>query len=415
MSIIATTTAVFYNGLIRVIDWFLPYLSVFFSKLEEFYFGQKISSDVLKYYQDKPIGEPVAWFHCASLGEFEQGRPVIEAFRKEYPSYFILLTFFSPSGYRVRKEYDQVDKVMYLPIDTPKNAKNFIDIFKPQIVVFVKYEFWPNFISSIKKSGALLIGVSVTFRKEQVYFKWYGSFFKKILKNFDHFFLQNTISADLLTSISIKDFTVSGDTRFDRVRQNASNVPKIEKIERFIQGKATLVAGSFWPADLEVLLVFIKLFPDVKVILVPHDINKDEILNLKTSLTASLFSENINPNNQIMIVDAVGYLSSIYQYADFAYVGGGFGKGLHNILEAVVFGVPVFFGNKNYLKFNEAVDLEKLEVAFPIEGSDDFIEKIFFFINNDSAKQKIKKLALTYINGGAGATEYVLKYFRSKK
>jgi len=415
MNLIANITSFFYQVLINAFSVVLPVLARVSPKLNEFYRGRLESEDVLKNFESNPTLKPVVWFHCASLGEFEQGRPVIEAFRAQYPNYFILLTFFSPSGYKVRKNYNQVDKVMYLPVDTRKNAASFLKIFKPEVVVFVKYEFWPNFVNAIKNSEAKLVGISVIFRPKQVYFKWYGAYFKNILRNFDHFFVQNQTSGNLLKDLSFENFTVSGDTRFDRVKQNAKNVSQIYKIKNFVQENSVLVAGSVWPKDLEVLKPVFKAFPEMKVILVPHDIHPEEINEWKNSLDAVLFSEEINTEKQVLIIDAVGYLSAIYQYADYAYVGGAFGKGLHNILEAAVFGVPVFFGNKNYQKFQEAVDLEKLAVAFSVGNSSEMVEKMKYFLENITAKQKVKDLAQSYIESGAGATDDILKYLAKIK
>ncbi|MFN8431342.1 MAG: glycosyltransferase N-terminal domain-containing protein [Spirosomataceae bacterium] len=410
MNLIANITSFFYQVLINTFSVALTVLAIFSSKLKAFYQGRLESENVLEYFESNPVQKPVAWFHCASLGEFEQGRPVIEAFRAQYPHYFILLTFFSPSGYEVRKSYNQVDKVMYLPVDTQKNAARFLKIFRPKVVIFVKYEFWPNFVNAIKNSEAKLIGISVIFRPKQIYFKWYGAYFRDVLSKFDHFFIQNQTSGNLLKDLSFEEFTVSGDTRFDRVKQNAMHVSPIDKIKNFIQENTVLVAGSVWPRDLEVLKPVFKAFPQMKTILVPHDIHPEEINEWKNSLGAVLFSEETNKEKQVLIVDAVGYLSAIYQYADYAYVGGAFGKGLHNILEAVVFGVPVFFGNKNYKKFQEAVDLEGVGVAFSLSDGPEMINKIQYFQDNLWKKADIKKLADQYIESGAGATDDILKY-----
>ncbi|MCA0364893.1 MAG: 3-deoxy-D-manno-octulosonic acid transferase [Bacteroidetes bacterium] len=410
MNLIANITSFFYQILINAFSFVLPVLAIFSPGLKAFYQGRLESEGVLEYYELNTVQKPVVWFHCASLGEFEQGRPVIEAFRAQYPHYFILLTFFSPSGYEVRKSYNQVDKVMYLPVDTQKNAARFLKIFRPKVVIFVKYEFWPNFVNAIKNSEAKLIGISVIFRPKQIYFKWYGAYFRGVLSKFDHFFIQNQTSGNLLKDLSFEEFTVSGDTRFDRVKQNAMHVSPIDKIKNFVQENTVLVAGSVWPRDLEVLKPVFKAFPEMKIILVPHDIHPEEINEWKNSLGAVLFSEEINTEKQVLIVDAVGYLSAIYQYADYAYVGGAFGKGLHNILEAAVFGVPVFFGNKNYKKFQEAVDLEEIGVAFSLSDGPEMINKIQYFQDNLWKKADIKKLADQYIESGAGATDDILKY-----
>lgn len=321
----------------------------------------------------------IAWFHVASLGEFEQGRPVIEGFKQRYPHYKILLTFFSPSGYEVRKNYIGADYIFYLPIDTASNAQQFIEIVKPQLAFFVKYEFWINYINALHAKQISIYSISSIFRRDQIYFKSYGSFYADALKKIAFFFVQNEESKDLLQSIGIKNTMISGDTRFDRVTQNAASVKAIPLIEKFKQGNPILIAGSTWPKDEELLLeLILQTKTNYKFIIAPHQIQPTKIDELVQKLNgkAIRFSQanesNISTAN-VMIIDNVGMLTSIYQYGSIAYVGGGFGTGIHNILEPSVFMMPVLFG-PNYHKFQEAHDLLKIKAAFMVKNAQELLD-----------------------------------------
>jgi 3-deoxy-D-manno-octulosonic-acid transferase len=359
--------------------------------------------------------DKIAWFHCASLGEFEQGRPVVEAFREQHKDYKILLTFFSPSGYEIRKNYDKADYVYYLPIDTTKNAKQFMDIVNPVVVFFVKYEFWQCFIGEIGNRKIPLYLVSGIFRKDHRFFKWYGGRARKILRNFTHFFVQNTESKNLLESINLENVVVAGDTRFDRVKtisEAAKNLPLIETLKN---GKTTLVAGSTWKPDEEIIVKYLNSTNyDFKLIIAPHEIHKeniDRIERLFNQISVLKYSEanesNIEEHN-VLLIDNIGLLSSLYRYADVAYIGGGFGKGIHNTLEAATFGLPVIFG-PNYERFQEAVDLKKLGGAFSISNQNDLNIVLDNLLENEQSISNAGSVSAKYVNDKKGATSEIIK------
>jgi len=363
----------------------------------------------------------IIWFHAASVGEFEQARPLIEAFKKEYPLKKILVTFFSPSGYELRKNYELADYIFYLPIDTPKNASKFIDLILPETVFFIKYEFWFNYINEIHSRHIPLYLVSGIFREKQHFFKWYGSWFAKHLPMFKHIYVQDKASAKLLGSLKARNFSISGDTRFDRVYQNTLNVQRFDTIEHFIGNNKVLLAGSSWPQDEDLLIRYlINTEQDIKLIIAPHEIHENHIISIEKSF------KNFNPirwsqhqskdddlqNSQVLIIDSVGKLMHLYQYADVAFIGGGFGVGIHNILEAACFGKPIVFG-PNYQKFKEAHDLIELEGAFSISNYNelkDVLDKLF--IDSKILKQK-SDICLKYIKDNIGATEIIMKEYSS--
>jgi len=343
----------------------------------------------------------IVWFHCASLGEFEQGKPIIEGYKQKYPSHKILLTFFSPSGFEIRKNYEGVDWVFYLPADTKSNAKKFISIVKPIKVIFVKYEFWFNYMAELKKQNISFYSVSAIFRDGQAFFqyKWWA----EQLKNVTHFFVQDKTSAYLLKRIGFTNHTISGDSRFDSVLTTTNNPELFPLIEQFCKTKPTIICGSTWPKDEVLLSQFIKENPQYNYIIAPHEMH--HISHLQKQTGAQLFStsntENINSNN-VLIIDNIGILSSIYQYANIAYIGGGFGSGIHNILEAITFGLPVIFG-PNYQKFNEATELIALGGAKSISNYTELTLAIDSFANFD------QKIATNYIKNSSGATETILE------
>ena len=360
----------------------------------------------------------VAWFHCASLGEFEQGRPVIEKFRRESPEHLVLLTFFSPSGYEIRKNYDGVDYVCYLPLDTPANVRKFIQLVNPSIAFFVKYEFWPNYLKILHERQVPVISFSTIFRKEQAFFKWYGGPYRGVLKFFDHFFIQNQSSASLLDELNLKNYTLSGDTRFDRVAAIASNPKPLLDIAAFRGSSKCMVIGSSWKEDMEVLLPLINDPSNtMKYIIVPHEIEEKAILKLQESIEAdsgrySQWTEDM-ADSQVLIIDSIGLLSSIYQFADIAYIGGAFGKGLHNTLEAVIYEIPVLFGNKKYSKFQEANDLIAAGAAWPVGSSRELKEKISAYLGNPGLKEKTQKAIRDYIEANLGATDQIINYSKN--
>jgi len=365
---------------------------------------RKVENEILK-------NIPIIWFHCASLGEFEQGRPIIESIKKRYPNYKILLTFFSPSGYELCKNYAYADYIYYLPIDTKSNARKWLDIINPKAVFFIKYEFWHNFINEIHQRNIPLFSVSSIFRKNQIFFKSYGDFNRDILSRFTHFFVQDKESQLLLEGIDIKKTTITGDTRFDRVNTIRQQTNTFAVVDAFKNGEKVFVIGSCWPEDMEVLAAFINQNEEnIKFIIAPHEIYEMAVkrienqIDKKTIRFSEATIENAK-NSNVLIIDNMGMLSSLYQYGEYAYVGGAFGKGLHNILEAATFGLPVFFGNKNYSKFKEARDLIQLGGAYCVSDYHDLTQK-FTNMNLNIASTT----AESYVQNNTGATKKILDY-----
>lgn len=361
--------------------------------------------------------DKVVWFHCASLGEFEQGRPVIEAFRKKYPTVKVLLTFFSPSGYEVRKNYIGADYIFYLPIDSRQNAIRFIEIANPIATIFVKYEFWYHYLNQLKKRNIPTFVISAIFRDDQVFFKWYGGWYRRFLSNFVHLFVQNETSKELLSSIGISNVTVAGDTRFDRVIANASAAKTIPMLENFVGNSQVLVAGSTWPKDEEIIIEYFKENPlNLKLIIAPHEIHPQEIekfrerIGIKSVLYTKPNDEELK-DAQVLIIDTIGVLSSAYRYGTISYIGGGFGVGIHNTLEAAVFGIPVIFG-PNYQRFQEAVELIGIGSASSIQNVDEFRNEIGLYLEIEGELQKVKTLSGNYFAKKAGATDKIINDLR---
>ncbi len=386
-------------------------------KRQDWIEGQKMVWDLIG--QGNPQGKPCIWFHAASVGEFEQGRPLIERIRREYPNYFVVLSFFSPSGYNHLKHYPSADLVCYLPLDTFENAEKFLSTINPSLAVFIKYEFWPNFLNQLKEKKIPIILISAIFRKKQIFFQWYGGYFRRVLKNFDKIYLQNKESRELLKTIGIHSSEVVGDTRFDRVLENSKTLVDWEIKKKFVGRKPFIVCGSVWPEDMEVLLPLInheKL--NYRWILVPHEIKREKIeiwtKQIKKSMVYS--SQGLGAINQasVLIVDEMGKLSGLYKKASFAYIGGGFKDGLHNTLEAAVFGTPLFFGNKNFEKFEEAKNLIILEIAKPVGSFEEILEKILHLEINQKEREMIEEKSLDYILASKGATEKIFNYIKKK-
>ncbi|OFX20370.1 MAG: 3-deoxy-D-manno-octulosonic acid transferase [Bacteroidetes bacterium GWA2_31_9b] len=363
--------------------------------------------------------EKKAWFHCASLGEFEQGRPLIESFREKYPDYKILLTFYSPSGFEIRKNYEKADYIFYLPLDTPANAKKFLVLTKPDIVFFIKYEFWYYFIREIGKRKIPLYLVSGIFREKQIFFKWYGKSFRLLLKNFSHFFIQNKVSENLLRSIGFTNITITGDTRFDRVYSIAKQSKNLPLIEKFKQNIPVLILGSSWQPDEELV---VKYFNETdikfKLIIAPHEVTNENINRIVKSINPNkiiLKYSQANDSNielsDVLIIDSIGLLSSLYKYGNIAYIGGGFGKGIHNILEAATFGLLVVFG-PNYKKFKEAVDLVNIGAAITINNFTDFKSTIDIFLNSPKQIEEKGNSSALYVNQNKGATLNIIDSLR---
>ena len=364
------------------------------------------------------IGEvkDILWFHCASLGEFEQGRPVIESIKKNYPEASILLTFFSPSGYEIRKDYAFASYVYYLPLDRPIYARKFINIVNPKAVFFIKYEFWFNYLHQLKKKHIPVFLISGLFREKQHFFKFYGQWFKKHLYIFQHFFLQNQHSKKILENHSINHATISGDTRFDRVMKISRSVKKIPNIETFKNDKKILIAGSTWPRDEDIIIEYIHktTLNDLKFIIAPHNVEESHIKSIeqklgKRSIRFTQLDHSNVSDKEVVIVDCIGYLSSLYQYGWIAYIGGGFGKSIHNILEPATFGLPIIFG-PNYKKFMEANDLVKLKGAFPIQGCEEFTALLQSFYTNKEKHNSCSEISKRYIIKNSGATSKIIDY-----
>ncbi len=361
--------------------------------------------------------EEVLWFHCASLGEYEQGLPVFKVLRAHYKTYKIVLTFFSPSGYEIRKHTNVADVVVYLPLDTKHNARRFLDLVHPKFTVFVKYDIWPNYLIELKKRHLRAILISASFRNSQSYFKFYGARLRNALSVFEHVFVQNEISNDLLNSINIKNVTVSGDTRYDRVSQQLEQNNALEFIAEFKQNKTCMVIGSSWPEDEELLIQYINenASKDIKYIIAPHNIKSNQIENLTRNLKPKtlLFSKKENKaisEYSVFIIDTIGLLSKIYSYADMAYVGGGMGtKGLHNILEPAVFGVPIVIG-KNYHKFPEAIQMIENAGVISICNYLELKTAFDLLFKNKTERQRLGSLNKTFVDKNKGAVQQIIDF-----
>ncbi|NDV47080.1 3-deoxy-D-manno-octulosonic acid transferase [Paludibacter sp. 221] len=383
--------------------------AVFNKKARKLFFGQRKALSVLK--QKASPNKQYIWIHAASLGEFEQGRPVIEAIKAENPEKSILLTFYSPSGYEVKKDYKGADIVSYLPLDTPRATRNFLNTVNISQAIFIKYDFWPNFLFALRKAGIPTYIVSAIFRPGQAFFKTYGKWYLNLLKTFNHIFVQNNTSAELLKEYGITQVTVTGDTRFDRVAAQAKLAKEFPLIEQFIDGKPVIVAGSTWQKDEALLTCYLNKHKDVKLILVPHEVYKAHLYDIFKMLKGDYirYSEatttSIKTSN-CLVLDTVGMLSSVYRYATVAYIGGGFGAGIHNILEAAVYSVPVVFG-PNYQKFREAKQLIKLGGGFSICNYSELESTLSALLKNNKTAGKI---AGDYVRNNTGATREIIKH-----
>lgn len=362
-------------------------------------------------------GKRRIWFHCASLGEFEQGRPLIEKLKSNDPSLFIVLSFFSPSGYELRKNYTKADLVCYLPVDTRRNANKFINLVSPSYAVFIKYEFWLHYFEEAKRENVPLFMVSVLFRPSQFFFKRYGSFYRKILKNVNHFFVQDTNSSKLLASYGFNNTSITGDTRFDRVHAITLEENKNAILEKFKQNDRLFIAGSTWPEDEDIFLPALKdlKLKNIKIVIAPHEVTEKRIHEIIKNVSDYFdpseiicYSSDSDPEiAQVLIIDNIGILSSVYRYGTIAWIGGGFGKGIHNILEAAAYGMPVIFGPE-YKKFREAVELISLGGAFAVNNLKEAKHKLTELAGDE---QKIKQSAMissSYVTSKLGATDKIL-------
>lgn len=360
----------------------------------------------------------VFWIHCASLGEFEQGRPVIDAIRERHPSVFIVISFFSPSGYLVRNTYDNADAVVYLPSDTTANARDFVSILSPDLAVFVKYEYWLNLLGALRNSKVPVLMISAIFREGQVFFRWYGQVWRKALLAIGHFFVQDEASANRLSALGIQHCTVAGDTRFDRVLQMAGQARNIPEVASFCRDRPTLVAGSTWEPDEDLIRDYLADARGMACIIAPHEIGETHIRHLESrfpgSIRFSQWKERQEGVHDVLIIDNIGMLSALYPYGRVAYVGGGFGKGIHNTLEAAVHGRPVIFGPR-YEKFREAVELIGTGGAFTVRDAGQFRECLDRLLTDEGLRKNSGELAGRYVRENAGATERILSYIQENR
>jgi 3-deoxy-D-manno-octulosonic-acid transferase len=429
-----------YNFLIRLYVLGIRLASLWNAKAKQWINGREKLFEKL----EKKINnsDKLVWFHCASAGEFEQGKPVIEVLKKAYPSYRVLVSFFSPSGFTAARKYQHADIITYLPADTRKNARRFVELIKPELVVFVKYEYWYHHLSAVAFRHIPLLMVSAIFREDQLFFRPYGSFYKRLLFLFRQIFVQDSKSLELLKTNGIHHCSLSGDTRFDRVNEIAGRFSEVPLLKEFVGESKTIVAGSSWEQDEEILAAYVRS-RDVKIVIAPHEIKEDHILRIQklfpdcirysqvqalftskhvdgTSIWSSINEQQEKDIEQrvvgakTMIIDGMGLLSKLYHYATVTYVGGGFKSGIHNTLEAVVYGKPVLFGPK-YQKFKEARDLIEKGAAFSVTNSEDLTIKIDRFLNDPSVLLNTSEAARKYVVENTGATGKIIQYIQENR
>jgi len=405
-----------YNLIVQVADFLLKIVAIFSPKIKLFVDGRKPVFEIL---QSKiSPNDKTIWFHAASLGEYEQGLPVIEKIKTKYPNHKIVLTFFSPSGYEVRKNNSVADVTVYLPLDTKKNAEQFLSLVHPEMAFFIKYEYWPNYLNELRKLETPTYLISGIFRKNQLFFKWYGGFYRKALETFTYFFVQNDSSKKLLLELKKTNVAVSGDTRFDRVASILEKDNSLDFISEFKNDTLTIVVGSSWPKDENLLVDYINQTSEkVKFIIAPHNIKSEQIQELKNSISKKvvLFSEVKTrliaslQDFDVFIIDTVGILTKIYSYADIAYVGGGFGNpGVHNILEPATFGVPIVIG-PNFSHFAEATALVNMEGCVSISDKNELFDAFSNLISNDDIRNEKGHICSTFVQINKGATSIILK------
>jgi 3-deoxy-D-manno-octulosonic-acid transferase len=407
-----------YNLFVTIYYWAVRIVSVWNTKAKEWITGRNHWTD--KLIRDIDYSSPWIWVHCASAGEFEQGKPLIEKLKQTYIHHKILVSFFSPSGYQAGKKYKQADAICYLPLDTPGNATQFLNIVRPQLAIFIKYDYWYHHLKAVADRKIPLLLVSAIFRDNQPFFKWYGSLHRQMLSYFTHIFVQDDSSKERLQSISISHATVSGDTRFDRVATIASNhFSELAHIKEFLNDSKVLVAGSTWPEDEEMIKESLVNLEGIKTIIAPHEINAAHISNLlKLFPNAVKYSEAGSQDLSqapVLIIDNVGMLSRLYFYADITYIGGGFNKsGIHNTLEAAVWGKPVLFG-PNYQKFKEARDLIQRKAAFSLSNAASLNSILKELLENKEAMEKSSLSAQDYVQEQKGATNKILSYIQANR
>jgi len=402
-----------YSLLTHIAGFALKIIALFSPKMKLFTEGRKDVFTTLA--QKITATDKTIWFHAASLGEYELALPVMEKVRTLYPAHKIVLTFFSPSGYEIRKNTKAADVVVYLPLDTLANAKDFMKLVHPDMSFFIKYEFWPNYLNELKKANVPTYLISGLFRPNQVFFKWYGIFYREAFKAFSHFFVQYESSKQLLSTIGFTNVTISGDARYDRVSEILERDNNLPFIKEFINGKTTVVLGSSWPKDETLMFDFINSAIDVKFIIAPHTLGEDHINDLKKNIHKNtiLFSEKEGKNlaeYDVVIINTIGILGKIYSYADVAYVGGGFGTaGLHNILEPAAFGVPIIIG-PNHKKFPEAVALVQMGGCIAVKDKNEMEEALSSLIYNDDYRWEKGHIAGTFVSMNRGATAIIINH-----
>ncbi|WP_024770625.1 3-deoxy-D-manno-octulosonic acid transferase [Aquimarina macrocephali] len=409
---------ILYNIFIAIFNGLLPVIGLLSPKLKLFANGRKTVFETLE--KHFPAQDRIIWFHCASLGEYEQGVPVIEALKKKYPTHKIVVTFFSPSGYEAKKNSTLADIIVYLPMDTNANAIRFIQLVKPELAVFVKYEFWPNYLKVLESRNIPAVFISAAFREDQAFFKWYGGFMRKALQTIDHFFVQDKISQTLIEKQGFTNVTLSGDTRFDRVSHQIEMDNHVDFISEFINERLCIVMGSSWPEDEEIFMEYINCASnEVCFIIAPHEIKDSSTNALKQKIKKKtvLYSEKegiVLKDQQVFIMNTIGYLSRVYSYADIAYVGGAMGTGgLHNILEPATFGIPIIIG-KNFEKFREAKQLQKLAGLFSVSSEDEFNQILNKLVEDKKFREKTGMISGHFINSNTGATAMIMAYLIKK-
>jgi len=405
-----------YNLLTYIAGSLLQLVALFSNKMKLFIDGRKDVFETISQQLDKE--DKTIWFHSASLGEYEQGLPIMERIRELYPKHKIVLTFFSPSGYEIRKNTKAADVVVYLPLDTRANARKFVELVRPELAFFIKYEFWPNYLNELKKRNVTTYLISGIFRKDQAFFKWYGGFYREALKTFEHFFVQNESSKLLLHKIGFTNVTISGDTRYDRVSAILERDNNLPYIEDFINDKTTIVFGSSWPKDEAMFTDFINASSDVKFIIAPHTIGAEHINDIKNSITKKtvLFSEMESKDlaeYDVFIINTIGILGKIYSYADIAYIGGGFGTaGLHNILEPAAFGLPIVIG-PNHEKFPEAAAMIHMGGCISVNSKQELEDTFSSLLYNDDYRRETGHAAGTFVSMNRGAVEVIMNYLKN--
>ena len=410
-----------YSLAIHFYAFIIALISPFHKKARIMRLGQWKTNSILREKIDR--NAKYIWFHASSLGEFEQGRPMMEKIKAEHPEYKILLTFFSPSGYEVRKNYNGADVICYLPFDTPYRVKKFLNLANPSIAVFIKYEFWGNYLQELKHRNIPVYIISSIFRRDQLFFQWFGYPYRKMLYCFTHLFVQDDRSAALLKEFGITNVTVTGDTRFDRVLDVRNQARELSPVEHFVceggkEKRLTLVAGSSWPQDEEILIPYFNEHPEIKLIIAPHEIHREHLMYIESllkrpsvRLSDVFHDQSLAEGKDCLIVDSFGLLSSIYRYGTIAYIGGGFGAGIHNTLEAAVYGIPVLFGPK-YHKFKEAKDLIKVGGGFSVSDKQSFCEKMDELLTYHEVLEAAGESAGQFVNGNAGATDKILRIIK---